>query len=114
MRYAAGKFEPLVSSGAVQGIPMSIAETADGAVWVGMRDAGLFCVRDGRVSTIPGLPDQKANVLLPGTGPELWIGTDSGLVRWDGSAVTSRGAPAALGRSPILALARDRDSNLWV
>ena len=114
LRYSAGKFTPVVSSGAAGGLPMSIAETADGAVWVGMRDTGLVCVRDGRGSHVTGLPDQKVNVLLPGGGPELWIGTDSGLVRWDGSAITRRGVPATLARSPILGLARDRDSNLWI
>jgi signal transduction histidine kinase/ligand-binding sensor domain-containing protein len=114
LRYSAGKFTPVVSSGAAGGLPMSIAEMADGAVWVGMRDTGLFCVRDGRGSQVTGLPDQKVNVLLPGAGPDLWIGTDSGLGRWDGSAITRRGVPVALARSPILALARDRDSNLWI
>jgi ligand-binding sensor domain-containing protein len=113
LRYTAGRFTPVVSSGAVHGTPTSIAETADGAVWVGMRDGGLFCARGGRASQA-GLPDQKVNVLLPGAGPELWIGTDSGLVLWNGSATSRRGVPATLARSPILALARDRDSNLWI
>lgn len=113
LRYIGGKFTPVASSGNVRGIATSIAETADGAVWVGMRDTGLFCVRNGRGSQV-GLPDQKVNVLLPGAGPELWVGTDAGLVRWDGRAVTRRGVPASLARSPILALARDHDGNLWV
>lgn len=115
LRYSAGKFTPIVSSGAAAvGLAMSIAETVDGAVWVAMRDTGLFCVRGGRGSPVTGLPDQKVNVLLPGTGLDLWIGTDAGLVRWDGRAITHRGIPAALARSPILALARDHNSNLWV
>jgi signal transduction histidine kinase/ligand-binding sensor domain-containing protein len=114
LRYSAGKITTVVSSGAAGGLPISIAETADGAVWVGMRDTGLLRVRAGIGSLISGLPDKKVNVLLPGTGPELWIGTDAGLVLWDGRAITHRGVPAALARSPILALARDRDSNLWI
>jgi len=114
LRYSAGKFIPVVSSGEASGLPIAIAETADGAVWVGMRDTGLFRVRDGRGSQVTGLPDQKVNALLSGEGRELWIGTDSGLVRWDGSAITRRGVPSALARSPILAMARDRDSNLWI
>jgi signal transduction histidine kinase/ligand-binding sensor domain-containing protein len=113
LRYIDEKLTPIVSSGVAGGLPISIAETADGAVWIGMRDTGLFCVRDGHGSQV-GLPDQKVNVLLPGAGSELWIGTDSGLICWDGSAITRRGIPAALARSPILALARDRDSNLWI
>jgi signal transduction histidine kinase/ligand-binding sensor domain-containing protein len=114
LRYSAGKFTPVVSTGAAGGLAISIAETADGAVWIGMRDAGLFCIRNGRGSQVTGLPDQKVNVLLPGAGPDLWIGTDSGLVHWDGGGITRRGVPAALARSAILALARDRDSNLWI
>lgn len=114
LRYNAGKFTPLVSSGSAGGLAMSIAETSDDVVWVGMRDNGLIRVRDGHASQVTGLPDQKVNALLPVAGPELWIGTDAGLVRWDGSAVTRRGVPAGLARSPILALARDRDANLWV
>src|SRR5215472_188327 len=113
MRYITGKFTPIVSLGATNGIPTSIAEAADGAVWVGMRDTGLFCVRDGRALHV-GLADQKVNVLLPVAGPELWIGTDLGLVHWNGSVLTRRGVPGTLARSPILALARDRDSNLWI
>jgi signal transduction histidine kinase/ligand-binding sensor domain-containing protein len=113
LRYSGGKVTPVVSSGMAGGLAISIAETADGAVWVGMRDTGLFCVRYGRLSQVTGLPDQKVNVLLPGAGPDLWIGTDSGLVRWDGSAITRRGVPAELARSSILALARDRDFNVW-
>jgi hypothetical protein len=63
---------------------------------------------------VTGLPDPKVNVMLPGNGPELWVGTDAGLVRWDGSAITQRGVPATAAHSSILALARDRDSNLWI
>ncbi|MBZ5622685.1 MAG: hypothetical protein LAQ69_28715 [Acidobacteriia bacterium] len=114
LRYRAGKSTPLVSSGSAAGLAMSIAEAAEGAVWIGMRDTGVYCVRAGRASQVTGLPDQKVNALLPGTGAELWIGTDSGLVRWDGYGITDRGVPGPLARSPILALARDRDSNIWM
>lgn len=113
LRHGNGKFTPVVSSGAANGNPMSIAETADGVVWVGMRDTGLFCVRGGHAVHI-GLPDQKVNVLLPGSGQELWVGTDSGLLHWNGSTISRDRIPSALARSRILALARDRDANLWI
>ena len=112
LRYVGGKFTPVISSGAANGIPVSIAETADRTLWFGTRLSGLFCVRGGRAEQA-GLPEHKINVLLPGAGNDLWIGTDSGLAHWNGSAIPP-GIPAALARSPILALARDRDSNLWV
>ena len=113
-RYHAGKFTPLVSAGSAGGLAISIAESADQTVWVGMRDNGLYAVRDGRASQVMGLPDPKVNAMLAGAGPEMWVGTDAGLARWDGSAITQRGIPAALTRSPVLALARDHDANLWI
>ena len=114
LRYSAGKFTPLISSGSAGGLAISIAETADNTVWVGTRDNGLFSVRSGRASQMADLPDPKVNVMLPDTGLDLWVGTDAGLVRWDGSALSQRGLPAALTRNSILALARDHDSNLWI
>jgi len=113
LRYVVGKFTRVVTSGGAHGIAISIAETQDGAVWVGTRDNGLLRARDGRAAQV-GSPDQKVNVLLPGPGPELWIGTDSGLAHWNGNAITHSDVAAALARSRIRALARDRDSNLWV
>jgi hypothetical protein len=67
LRYIRGQFKRVLSSGAAGGLPISIAETSDGAVWIGMRDTGLFCVRDGYGSRV-GLPDQKVTALLPGSG----------------------------------------------
>ena len=51
-----------------------------------------------------GLTDQKVNVLLPDAGSELWIGTDSGLMRWDGSTIT---------RSAVF-LPRSRAARFWL
>jgi len=115
LRYNGEEFVPVASTGVpVGGLAISIAETAYGVIWVGMRDAGLFSVRAGHGSVVTGLPDKKVNVLLPGAGPELWIGTDAGLVRWDGSAITHPALPPAIAHGPIQALARDHESNLWI
>jgi ligand-binding sensor domain-containing protein len=114
VRYTSGKVSPIPSSQDAAGLAISIAETGDGVIWTGMRDTGLFALRDGRAKQVSGLPDQKVNVLLPGPEANLWIGTDAGLVRWNGAVVTRTGIPGQLARRQILALARDRDSNLWI
>src|SRR5262245_50299762 len=57
---------------------ISIAETADGKVWMGTRDQGLFTLNAGLISSVaPGLPDRKINCLLPVGGQELLVGTDN-------------------------------------
>lgn len=94
---------------------ISIAESTDGKVWLGTRDEGLFSIVDGRASSVPTrLPDRKITALLPLDGRKLWIGTDSGVLLWDGSQVTAAGIPSALRDTKVLAMLRDRDSNIWV
>lgn len=97
-----------------EGSAISLAQTADGAIFAGMRDLGLVQLRGDSRLQLRGLPDQKVNVLLDGEGQDLWIGTDAGLACWDGTSVSQNGIPSALGRSQILALAYDHDKNLWV
>jgi signal transduction histidine kinase/ligand-binding sensor domain-containing protein len=115
-RYSGGRLVPLASRAEWPNIlVISVAETADETIWMGTRDAGLFSVANGHIrSAAPGLPDKKVNTLLSGGGPELWIGTDSGIVRWTGTELTRAGVPKTLQRAPILAMTRDRESNVWV
>ena len=90
---------------------LAVAETDNGDVWLGTRGAGLFRVHKGTTEHIANLPDPKINCLLA-SGQELYIGTDAGLALWNGHEVVP--AIPQLGRSQILALARDRDTNLWI
>lgn len=113
LRFTAGKFIPAGGSGPVHRAAISIAETEDGSVWVGMRQAGLLRTSAGGSAQVVW-PDQKVNVLLPVGGSQVWVGTDAGLARWDGKAITRQDVPPALTRTSILALALDRDANLWV
>jgi signal transduction histidine kinase/ligand-binding sensor domain-containing protein len=104
---------------AAKGIPrspvLSIAQTRDGAVWLGTLGAGLFRLWHGQtISVAEGLPNPKINCLLPDADGGLWIGADAGLVHW-----TPRGVEEPSGASPlrgmqILAIAKDRDGNLWL
>jgi ligand-binding sensor domain-containing protein len=94
---------------------IALAETPAGEVWLGTRDAGLLRVVGQAVTPITsGLPDQKVNALLPDGRGGLWVGTDDGLVRWDGHEITKSGVPGSLEKARVLAMAHDRDSNLWV
>jgi signal transduction histidine kinase/ligand-binding sensor domain-containing protein len=94
---------------------ISMAETSDGKVWLGTEDRGLFYLDRGRISAAgKGLPIQKINCLLALENRELWIGTDEGVVRWNGEQLTQVGLPPALNHIQLLAMTRDRDSNVWL
>lgn len=94
---------------------LALAQTADGDIWVGTRDAGLFRLRGKETTAIrKNLPDRKVNAIVSAGKGELWIGTDAGIVRWDGERLTKAGVPQALDGVQALSLAVDRDANLWV
>jgi ligand-binding sensor domain-containing protein/signal transduction histidine kinase len=93
---------------------ISIASTDDGRVWLGTEGGGLFCLKDGRMSSVGNLAGARINSILPIENSELWLGTSTGLLRWNGSKPTRVGVPPALQRPEVLSLIRDRDGNIWV
>ncbi len=116
LAFRGGKLQMLASSGELPRSPViSVAQTGNGDVWMGTRDAGLFRLGGGKTLSIrQGLPDAKVNCLLPEGDRQLWVGTDNGIVRWNGAELTSVGIPPSLTGFQTLAMVKDRDGNLWV
>jgi len=92
----------------------AITETSDGKVWLGTRDKGLFYLSQGRVLPAGTRFSERINCLLAWQNSELWIGTDDGLLRWNGTQITSDGVPSALLHRQVLSLIGDRNFNVWV
>jgi len=93
---------------------ISMAETADGKVWLGTLGDGLFFLTGGRATNVnAGLPDRKINSLLP-IGEELWVGTDTGLYHGNGNGFRRLELPSFLGSIQVLSILRDHDSNMWL
>jgi ligand-binding sensor domain-containing protein/signal transduction histidine kinase len=93
---------------------ISLAETAEGKIWIGTLGDGLFLLTDGRLTKVSaGLSDRKINCLLP-IGEELWVGTDTGLYHGNSNGFRRVKLPPFLGSVQVLSILRDRDSNIWV
>ena len=116
VRFGGGKFDRLANMPELPNfLVISLAETVNGDVWLGTRDAGLFCLTAGRIATVAGkLPDRKINCLLPISDREIWIGTDNGVAQWNGTETTISGVPAALDHVQVLSMLKDRDANIWL
>jgi signal transduction histidine kinase len=116
LRYESGRFSSLASAPARPDfLVFSMAEAQDGEIWLGTRDAGLFRLKGGQIS--PGPPllrDRKINCILASQGQELWVGTDDGLVRWNGAEFLTAGLATSLRGVQVLAMSRDRESNIWI
>src|SRR5262249_17923355 len=93
----------------------AIAQTPDGDIWLGTRDAGLVRVQRGRSAAVATVPlKQKINCLAADGRSGLWIGTDDGIFRWDGREVTPAPATPETAHARALAIITDRDANVWV
>ena len=92
----------------------AIAQTSDGEIWLGTHHSGLLRVQGDRASPIGDALPSQVNCLIPDGRNGLWIGTDSGIYRWDGARVSRAPATSETSRVRVLAMVKDRDGNLWV
>jgi len=94
---------------------ISLAATSDGKIWLGTQDRGLAYLYEGNVHlALPVTRGLRINCLLPIENQELWVGTNKGVLLWNGAQLTRDGVPSALSNVEVLSLARDRDLNIWV
>jgi signal transduction histidine kinase/ligand-binding sensor domain-containing protein len=94
---------------------VSLASTSDGKIWLGTQDRGLLYLQSGSVhAATPASPNLRINCLLPIENQELWVGTNKGLLLWNGTELTRTGVPASLSNVEVLSIVRDRDSNIWI
>ncbi len=60
------------------------------------------------------LPGSRVQALLADREGGLWIGTNEGLARWNGSQVQKSPESGALSSASVLSLLEDAEGNLWV
>jgi ligand-binding sensor domain-containing protein len=116
MVFRHGKFQRMAAgTREMRSAVMALAQTPDGDFWMGSRESGLFRFTGGNLVAIKkGLPNLKIDCLFSNGDRDLWIGTDHGVARWNGSSVETKGIPAALSQVQALAIVIDRDANTWV
>jgi putative nucleotidyltransferase with HDIG domain len=89
----------------------------DGSVWFGTEHSGLIRLYKGHTtvySVRDGLTSSHINCLFEDREGCLWIGTNDGIVKWDGKRFSSFGKIDGLYASNVKAISEDREGNLWV
>ena len=81
-------------------------------LWFGA--ATVSRLRDGAFTPLPGYTGGDVHALFEDRSGTLWIGTDSGLVRYRDGAFTAYGVTAGLAGGPVRAIHEDRDGTLWL
>jgi len=93
----------------------SIAPGFEGEYWLGTRDLGLFDIRGGRISPRRDiLTERQITVLLSAGTNQLWIGTDRGLLLWDGHEIKQIGLGSPFRERQIISVAKDANGSVWV
>ncbi len=77
-------------------------------------DATLNLHRWGAVTLFHGLPSDRVRAIVQDPRGAMWIGTDNGLVRYDGRTTQEFARASELAARRILSLAFDAKGNLWI
>ncbi len=81
-------------------------------LWVGAERLGLFQVQEGLLRQI--LFTDRVSAIAQDRQGSLWIGTDNGLVNWDGQNWGTLTTSNGLSANEVTAIAQDADGDLWI
>jgi ligand-binding sensor domain-containing protein len=94
---------------------VATAKTGDGKIWLGTLAEGLFSLADGKASHVTtGLQTKRINCLLAVGEKELWVGTDKGVFRGDGTSFHSVALPSGASGAQVLTMLQDHKGNVWL
>lgn len=97
---------------------LSLCEGRDGEVWVGYQRAGLICFDPNglvrRLGKEEGVPEGSLFTLYQDAAGVLWIGTTSGLARWQGDQRHVFTTANGLVDNVILQIVEDAAGYLWL
>jgi signal transduction histidine kinase len=94
---------------------VAVARTGDGKIWLGTFAEGLFSLAEGRTTHIAaGLPTKRINCLLAVGEKELWVGTDKGVFRGDGTSFDDVALPSSAAGAQVLTMLQDHNGNVWL
>jgi signal transduction histidine kinase/ligand-binding sensor domain-containing protein len=96
----------------------SFAETANGDIWVGTYNAGLFRIGQNglrRFTRADGLLGEYVSALHSDADDALWIAVSgAGLNRWTKARMDRLTAADGMPSSNVLSMLHDRSGNLWM
>ena len=96
---------------------MALAPSPGNRVWVGVNGDGLWALSDDRLEQIirpQALPGRNIHCLFSNSPGELWMGTDDGLVLWDGKKVWRPAWTEQLRGRIVFDISAAQGGGLWI
>ena len=113
-----GVVKPFVTSPAIADNDFtSMAQLADGSIWIGTDAHGMYRIDGGRsthLTTDNGLASNTIHCLFVDSHKRLWIGTNDGIDSPLGSGFAHFSAGDGLGSDNVSSILEDREGDLWV
>lgn len=92
----------------------AIKVASNGTVWVGTAGQGFYVKKgSGYVKTFSETY-KNINVIEEDASGNIWIGTDNGLIKWNGTSYTYMSLQNGLPDNKISSLRRDSKRRLWI
>ncbi|MCP4589182.1 MAG: response regulator [bacterium] len=94
----------------------ALAVDADGTLWVGLHGrGGVYRLTDGSLSPVV-YPSRRldVNVIVPHPNGEIWIGTETGIIRWIGGEIARIDHEVGLEQESVLDVFVDREDLVWI
>jgi ligand-binding sensor domain-containing protein len=117
VEYKHGERRVLLEARAVPGPPTAVAQTADGTIWIGTAERGLFQFSpekgEASLRQVPSLKNKRINCLLALANTTLLVGTKQGLFISHGDNLFSEVNPTPA-HDEILALASGLNGRIWI
>ncbi|MGA2746156.1 MAG: two-component regulator propeller domain-containing protein, partial [Candidatus Sulfotelmatobacter sp.] len=117
VEYKRGEGRVLLESRAVPGPPTALAQTADGTIWIGTAEKGLFQFNpekgEASLLQVPSLKSKRINCLLPLPNGTLLVGAKQGLFISHGDHSFGE-VSLTPGHDEILALASGLKGRIWI
>jgi signal transduction histidine kinase/ligand-binding sensor domain-containing protein len=97
--------------------PTAILVDRSQRVWAAARPAlgaGLFRLEEGAFLLVTDIATPPISVLFADHSDSLWVGTEGGLGRWNGTQVEMFTTSNGLSANNVRAIAQDRAGDLWI
>ncbi len=103
--------DPLVTM-----VVSAVKVAADGTIWVGTAGQGFYVnTGSGFVrTTIPAYNSIAVNAIEEDFSGNIWIATNDGLIKWDGSSFSTLNVANGLPNRKITSVMRDSKRKLWI
>jgi len=95
----------------------AIAEDSQHNLWIGLAGNGVMCYnrKTSKIFSVSeGLCNNGINLILPGKGDDVWIGTDNGLCLIGKDGLNNYGIKEGLSHPNINGLWIDEENTMWI